>query len=105
MANNLTDANFKEEVLDSTIPVLIDFWAEWCGPCRILIPIIEELSKTFDGKVKVLKMNIDENPTIPSSLGVRSITTMMLFNNGKQIATKIGVLPKSTIEQWINSLI
>jgi len=105
MANNLTDANFKEEVLDSTIPVLIDFWAEWCGPCRILIPIIEELSKTFDGKVKVLKMNIDENPTIPSSLGVRSIPTMMLFNNGKQIATKIGVLPKSTIEQWINSLI
>ena len=105
MANNLTDANFKEEVLDSTIPVLIDFWAEWCGPCRILIPIIEELSKTFDGKVKVLKMNIDENPNIPSSLGVRSIPTMMLFNNGKQIATKIGVLPKSTIEQWINSLI
>jgi thioredoxin 1 len=105
MAANLTDANFKEEVLESNIPVLIDFWAEWCGPCRVLIPVIEELSKVYAGKVKILKMNIDENPNTPSSLGVRSIPTMMLFNNGKQIATKIGVLPQSTIEQWINSLI
>ena len=105
MAANLTDANFKEEVLESSIPVLIDFWAEWCGPCRVLIPVIEELSKVYAGKVKILKMNIDENPNTPSSLGVRSIPTMMLFNNGKQIATKIGVLPQSTIEQWINSLI
>jgi thioredoxin 1 len=105
MAANLTDENFKEEVLESSIPVLIDFWAEWCGPCRVLIPVIEELSKVYAGKVKILKMNIDENPNTPSSLGVRSIPTMMLFNNGKQIATKIGVLPQSTIEQWINSLI
>ena len=105
MAANLTDENFKEEVMESSIPVLIDFWAEWCGPCRVLIPVIEELSKVYAGKVKILKMNIDENPNTPSSLGVRSIPTMMLFNNGKQIATKIGVLPQSTIEQWINSLI
>ena len=105
MAANLTDENFKEEVLESSIPVLIDFWAEWCGPCRVLIPVIEELSKVYAGKVKILKMNIDENPNTPSSLGVRSIPTMMLFNNGKQIATKIGVLPKGTIEQWVNSLI
>jgi len=105
MASNVTDANFKEEVLESTIPVLIDFWADWCGPCRVLIPIIEEVSKTFNGKVKVLKMNIDENPNIPSSLGVRSIPAMMLFINGKHIATKIGVLQQSAIEQWVNSLI
>lgn len=105
MADKLTDENFTKEVLESDIPVLIDFWAEWCGPCRVLIPIIDELSKAYAGKVKIFKMNIDENPNTPSSLGVRSIPTMMLFNEGKQIATKIGVLPQSAIEQWIDSLI
>lgn len=105
MADKLTDENFTKEVLESDIPVLIDFWAEWCGPCRVLIPIIDALSKAYAGKVKIFKMNIDENPNTPSSLGVRSIPTMMLFNEGKQIATKIGVLPQSAIEQWIDSLI
>jgi thioredoxin 1 len=105
MADKLTDENFTKEVLESDIPVLIDFWAEWCGPCRVLIPIIDELSTAYAGKVKIFKMNIDESPNTPSSLGVRSIPTMMLFNKGKQVATKIGVLPKSTIEQWIDSFI
>ena len=105
MANNVTDDSFKQEVLESNIPVLVDFWAEWCGPCRMLGPIIDELGKELEGKVKVFKMNIDENPNIPSSLGVRSIPTMMLFNNGKQVATKTGALPKSTIAEWIDSSI
>lgn len=103
MAMDVTDSSFEEEVLKSDIPVLIDFWAEWCGPCKMLTPIIEELSKSMEGKVKILKMNIDDNPDTPSTLGIRSIPTMMLFKDGKQLASKVGALPKSSIEEWINS--
>jgi thioredoxin 1 len=103
MAMDVTDSSFDEEVLKSDIPVLIDFWAEWCGPCKMLTPIIEELSKSMEGKVKILKMNIDDNPDTPSTLGIRSIPTMMLFKDGKQLASKVGALPKSSIEEWINS--
>jgi len=103
MAMDVTDSSFEEEVLKSDVPVLIDFWAEWCGPCKMLTPIIEELSKSMEGKVKILKMNIDDNPDTPSTLGIRSIPTMMLFKDGKQLASKVGALPKSSIEEWINS--
>lgn len=103
MAIDITDSSFEEEVLNSKIPVLIDFWAEWCGPCKMLAPIINELSENLKGKVKIMKMNIDENPNTPSILGVRSIPTMMIFKDGKQLASKVGVLPKSSIEEWINS--
>lgn len=103
MAMDVTDSSFEEEVLKSDIPVLIDFWAEWCGPCKMLTPIIDELSKSMEGKVKILKMNIDDNPDTPSTLGIRSIPTMMLFKDGKQLASKVGALPKSSIEEWINS--
>lgn len=105
MTTNVTDDLFQTEVLDSSIPVLVDFWAEWCGPCKMLTPIIEELSKALDGEVKIVKMNIDQNPNTPSALGIRSIPTMMIFKDGKQAASKVGVLPKSSIEEWIKSVI
>ncbi|QQV74470.1 Thioredoxin [Rickettsia tillamookensis] len=105
MANNINDSSFKKEVLESDLPVLVDFWAEWCGPCKMLTPIIEELSKELQGKVKVFKMNIDENPNTPSEYGIRSIPTIMLFKNGEQKDTKIGLQQKNSLLDWINKSI
>lgn len=101
MAQPVDDKNFDEEVLKSEIPVLVDFWAEWCGPCRMLSPIIDQLSSEFEGKVKILKMNVDENPNIPSSLGIRGIPTVYLFKNGKEIGSKVGLLTKDNYSSWI----
>jgi len=103
MANNVTDNGFEEEVLKSDLPVIVDFWAEWCGPCRMLTPIIEEISKELEGKVKIFKMNIDENPETPSKYGIRSIPTIMLFKNGEQKDTKVGVHQKNSLIEWINN--
>lgn len=100
---NVTDQNFEQEVIKADIPVLVDFWASWCGPCRMLGPILEELAKDMEGKIKVAKINIDENQAIPSSFGVLSIPTMMIFKNGKVISTQVGLLPKDSLENWINS--
>ncbi len=105
MVSDITDNNFKQEVLEANIPVLVDFWAEWCGPCKMLTPIIEELSKELEGKVKIVKINIDNNPDTPSRFGIRSIPTMLLFDKGEKIDSKTGVLPKNTIKEWIQSLI
>ncbi|AAL02540.1 MULTISPECIES: thioredoxin [spotted fever group] len=105
MANNVMDSSFKKEVLESDLPVLVDFWAEWCGPCKMLTPIIDEISKELQGKVKVLKMNIDENPNTPSEYGIRSIPTIMLFKNGEQKDTKIGLQQKNSLLDWINKSI
>lgn len=105
MTKAVTDDEFENEVMKSDKPVLVDFWAEWCGPCRMLGPVIDELASELEGKVKVLKMNIDENPNTPSELGVRGIPALMLFKDGKQIGSEVGNKPKSTIEDWINSLI
>ena len=105
MIEDIKDTDFTQKVINSSGPVLIDFWADWCGPCRMLTPIIEELSQEMADKIKVVKMNIDENPETPSSLGIRSIPTMMIFKDGKQIAARSGVLPKNSIQEWINSLI
>ncbi len=99
-----TDANFQSEVLDSDQPVLVDFWATWCGPCRAVGPTIEELAKQYDGTVKVGKLNIDENPQAPSSFGISSIPAVLLFNDGKVVETLVGVQPKERYEQALGQV-
>lgn len=105
MATAVSDGDFKKDVLESDIPVLVDFWAEWCGPCKMLAPTLVELSKDLQGKVKVLKMNVDENPVMPSALGIRGIPTMILFKNGENVGTKVGNHPKASLMEWVNSLV
>ena len=103
MTKETNDQNFTQDVINSTTPVLVDFWAPWCGPCRQLSPIIDEIAKDTEGKLAVVKCNIDENPEMPSKLGVRSIPTLMIFKGGKVVDTKIGSLPKSALHEWIKS--
>lgn len=105
MKKEIEDDNFTSEVLETKNVVLVDFWAEWCGPCKMLAPVIDELSKELAAKVTIYKMNVDDNPKTPSELGVRGIPTMILFKDGKQIGTKVGALPKSALKEWIESLI
>jgi thioredoxin 1 len=101
--NSTTDANFTKDVLQSSLPVIVDFWAEWCGPCRMIAPILEEVAKEMEGKIKIVKLNIDENPTMPAQLGVRSIPTLALFKGGQVISTKVGVLTKGKIVEWVGT--
>lgn len=105
MAKETTDKSFESDVLNSGKPVLVDFWAEWCGPCRQLAPIIDELSKDKGNKIEVYKINIDKNPEIPTKHGIRGIPTLILFKDGKPIATKVGALPKSSLYEWIDGLV
>jgi thioredoxin 1 len=97
----VSDATFEAEVLKSTQPVVVDFWAEWCGPCRMIAPALEEISGTLGEKVKILKLNVDENPTTASKYGVMSIPTLMLFKNGELASRQVGAAPKQKLEQWI----
>lgn len=103
MTKETSDQNFEQDVLKSDLPVLVDFWAPWCGPCRQLGPIVDDVAKDTEGKLVVFKCNIDENPEVPSKLGVRSIPTMMIFKGGKVADTKIGSLPKSALHEWIKA--
>jgi thioredoxin 1 len=94
---HVNDKNFAEEVLNAELPVLVDFWASWCGPCRSISPIIEELSKEFTGRIKVTKLNVDENPATPSQYGVRGIPTLLLFKGGKILDQMVGAVPKARL--------
>ena len=100
-----TDATFDADVLKSHEPVVVDFWAEWCGPCKMIGPALEEIGKDMHGKVKIVKLNIDENPEVAGKLGIRSIPTLMLFKDGKLSAQKVGAAPKGELVKWINASI
>lgn len=93
----VTDSTFKEEVLDNEVPVLVDFWAPWCGPCRMVAPVVEEIALQYDGQLKVVKVNTDENPQIASQYGIRSIPTLMIFKDGQKVDMVVGAVPKSTL--------
>lgn len=97
----VTDATFEEEVLKSDVPVVLDFWAEWCGPCKMIGPALEEIADELGEKVTIAKINIDENPDAPGKYGVRGIPTMILFKNGQPAATKVGAAPKSALKGWL----
>ncbi|MBU6470627.1 MAG: thioredoxin TrxA [Gammaproteobacteria bacterium] len=98
-----TDANFENDVLKSSVPVLVDYWAEWCGPCKMIAPILDEIAKDYDGKLKIAKVNVDENAQLTQKYGIRSIPTLMLFKSGSVQAQKIGALSKSQLTAFIET--
>ena len=102
---DVTDATFEAEVLKSTLPIVIDFWAEWCAPCRAIAPIVKELSTLYDGKLKVVKMNIDENPATPGKYGIRAIPTVLAFKNGAVVGQITGQRPRSAFEELVQRVL
>jgi len=102
MTKETTDANFDNDILKSSTPVLVDFWAPWCGPCKMLSPIIDDVAKEFVGKIEVYKCNVDDNPEAPSKYGVRGIPALMIFKEGKLVDTKVGALPRASLVDWIS---
>ena len=101
--NNITDASFEQDVLQAQGPVLVDYWAEWCGPCKMIAPVLDEIAEEYAGKVKICKLNIDENQATPPKFGVRGIPTLMLFKDGNVEATKVGALSKSQLAAFLDS--
>ncbi|WP_371170215.1 thioredoxin [Aliiroseovarius sp. 2305UL8-7] len=98
----VTDATFDEEVRNANVPVVVDFWAEWCGPCKQIGPALEELSAEYEGKVKIVKVNVDENPNAPAQMGVRGIPALFMFKDGQVISNKVGAAPKAALQSWID---
>ena len=101
----VSDSTFESEVLKATSPVVVDFWAEWCGPCRTIAPALEEIAGSLDGKVKIVKLNVDENPQTAAKYGIQSIPTLMIFKNGQMASRQIGAAPKQKLEQWITTAV
>ena len=101
--SKVSDSDFETEVLNSSQPVVVDFWAEWCGPCRMIAPALEEIAGSMNGKVKIVKLNVDENPQTAAKYGIMSIPTLMLFKNGELASRQVGAAPKQKLEQWITS--
>ncbi len=101
----VTDASFQADVLDSEVPVLVDFWAEWCGPCKMIAPALEEIADELGEQVTIAKMDIMENPEVPGQIGVQSIPLMLLFKNGEVVAQKLGAAPKSQLKGWLESVL
>lgn len=99
---HVTDGNFEAEVLKSDRPVLVDYWAEWCGPCKDIAPVLEDLAKVYDGRVQIAKMNVDENPDVPAKFNIRGIPTLMLFKGGEMVGMRVGALPKSQLSAFID---
>ena len=104
-AKTITDASFAADVLDSGDVVLIDFWAEWCGPCKQIAPALDEIAKDYEGRLTIGKVNIDENPETPGKYGVRGIPTLMIFSGGEHIATRVGAAPKSQLAAWVEEVL
>jgi thioredoxin 1 len=102
LVKHVTDATFEADVLQSVQPILVDYWAEWCGPCKMIAPILDEVSVAYEGKLQIAKMNVDENREIPAKFGIRGIPTLMLFKDGKLAATKVGALSKSQLVAFID---
>jgi thioredoxin 1 len=101
----VSDADFEAEVLKATGPVVVDFWAEWCGPCRMIAPALEEISASLGEKVKIVKLNVDENPAVAAKYGIMSIPTLMIFKNGEMASRQVGAAPKQKLEQWVTAAV